>query len=91
MSAVATNPYERVARAEKVAKLVRAIDLTSRSIGMDPIRSALEVARRLRAQSLSFWTDLAKFAGCNVPSEFTQREIVGVYLARASEARKRAE
>lgn len=90
MSSPAMSPFERIGRAEKVAKLVRAIDRTALSIGMDPIRAAIEVAQRLRANGPEFWVELAKFAECNEPSSITQREVIGVYLARAADNRRRS-
>jgi hypothetical protein len=91
MSAPAANPFERIARAEKVNKLVRTIDRACVSLGLDPVREPLTAAHRLRAALPGFWTDLAKLAECNPPSPFTRREVVGEYVARARENGRRAE
>jgi hypothetical protein len=91
MSAPAMSPFERIGRAAKVAKYVRAIDRACVSLGIDPVREPLAVALRLRAALPGFWTDLAKWAECYPPSPFTRREIVGEYVARARENGRRAE
>jgi hypothetical protein len=87
----ASNPWEQNARALKTGKLVLALDALCPQFGLDPMRRPLEVAQRLRAAMPKFWDDLAAWAKCNAPSPLTRREVIGIYLSRASENQRRAE
>lgn len=79
------SPFERAARAAKVAKLVSAIDRTAERMGLAPHRDARQLVVALRSWTDEYWQIAADEAGCNVPSWNTQREVIWVYEQRSAE------
>lgn len=78
-----TSPWLRAARAEKVARLVNAIDRVAVDMGIDPIRGALLVAQVVLDElEESGWAELARAAGCNAPSADTIKAVRQVYVQR---------
>lgn len=81
------NPFERMARAVKIEKLVAAIDQHARDIEIDPVTNAAAVLRSVvDLLDERGWAGTADEAKVNAPSETTIKAVRRVYEQRAAQA-----
>jgi hypothetical protein len=84
-----SNPFERLARAEKVAKMVAAIDRQAQSNKLDPHGQA--VADWIASIDRHTWVIFAEGLKLRAPSVETIGQVVSVYRARAMHSAELAE
>jgi hypothetical protein len=84
-----SNHFERLARAEKVVRLVRVIDQHARDLDIDPIANAAAVLRSVvDLLDERGWAGTADEAKCKAPSADTICEVRRVYEQRAEQVEK---
>lgn len=85
MSAPVSVGFEERGRAEKVARIVEALDAGARESGLDPCADAEAIARKLRGLTDAEWLKVqqeAGFARKKPPSTKTQLAVIDVYWSR---------
>lgn len=78
-----TNSFARAARAEKLAKLLEAADLTARQGGLDPYIHAVSIAECWKRATREHFARLAVLAACHPPSATTVAEFLEALERRA--------
>lgn len=77
------HPHERAGRAEKVAKLVHAIDRYNERVADKAHRIDVEFLAAV-VENDAFWRVLSGIAGVRLPSMTTRQHVEGEYRVRAN-------